>query len=107
MVRHLTPAELKARLEAGADALTVLDVREDWEAALCSIPGSIHIPMGRIPASLDRLAPGGETVVVCHHGMRSLQVAHYLEQQGYGRVHNLTGGIDAWAVQVDPLMQRY
>jgi rhodanese-related sulfurtransferase len=85
----------------------LLDVREPWEHAICRIGGSELVPMRQIPnatAELDRERP---TVVICHHGIRSQQVARFLEQQGFRRVINLRGGIAAWASDVDPEMPTY
>ncbi|HYB90688.1 MAG TPA: rhodanese-like domain-containing protein [Candidatus Binataceae bacterium] len=99
-------AELKARLMRG-DRVLIIDVREGEEVALAPFPGAIHIPMGDIPSRLAELDPDRETVVVCHHGIRSAQVANYLAQMGFEHVLNLSGGIDAWSVEADPSMPRY
>ena len=85
----------------------VLDVREAWEVELASLPGSVHVPMGSIVASLDQLDPDRSTVCLCHHGARSMQVAIYLQRQGFRDVINLTGGIHAWSEQVDPAVRTY
>ena len=85
----------------------VLDVREPWEHEICSIPDSTLLPMQEIPARLQELPADTDIVVVCHHGMRSLQVAQFLKQSGLARVFNLSGGIAAWAAQVDPDMSQY
>lgn len=85
----------------------VLDVREAWECELCRIEGAQHIPMHLVPMRCGELDPQRDIVVVCHHGGRSMQVAMFLERQGYGAVHNLMGGIEAWACDVDPTMHRY
>lgn len=87
--------------------LQLLDVREEWEYAIAHIEGSIHIPMGEIPARLDEIDPERPVAVLCHHGMRSLYVARFLESHGFGRVTNVEGGIDAWARDVEPGMARY
>ncbi|MCB6183408.1 sulfurtransferase [Leeia sp. TBRC 13508] len=84
----------------------LIDVREPWEFALCAIPGSINIPMQTIPSRLNDIEEG-DIVTICHHGMRSYQVALYLENAGLGPVHNLTGGVEAWASEVDPTMAHY
>lgn len=102
----LTPAELQARLSAGED-LVVLDVREDEERALCAIEGSVHIPMGELSLRHVELDPERTTVCVCHHGIRSAHVASALDRMGFESLFNLTGGIDRWAVEVDPAMARY
>lgn len=87
----------------------LLDVREPWEFARCHIAGSELIPMRQIPLALDQdqLDPQQEIVVICHHGIRSRQVAYYLEQQGFTKLINLEGGVEAWAQDVDPTMERY
>ena len=87
--------------------LSLLDVRETWEFELCHIQGSINIPMAEIVDKLDILDRSGETVVICHHGMRSLQVAAYLEIEGFKKVINLEGGIAAWASRIDSQMPQY
>ncbi|HEX7045621.1 MAG TPA: rhodanese-like domain-containing protein [Burkholderiales bacterium] len=85
----------------------VLDVREPWEVEICALPGSTCIPMAEIPGRIDELPRDRPIVVVCHHGMRSLQVARYLDARGFAPLYNLTGGIDAWARDVDPGVVRY
>jgi rhodanese-related sulfurtransferase len=85
----------------------LLDVREPWEFETCHIAGARLIPMRGIPAQVDALDRDAETVVICHHGGRSFQVAMFLEQQGFGRLFNLTGGVEGWSRQVDPAMPRY
>jgi rhodanese-related sulfurtransferase len=105
-VSELEPVELKRRLDRG-DALTVLDVREHEELRIAAFPGAVHIPMGEIPSRLTELDPDGNLVVVCHHGMRSAQVAQYLARSGFANVSNMSGGIDEWAATVDPATPRY
>jgi len=105
-IGELEPAELKQRLDRG-EALAVLDVREPEEVRLAALPGAIHIPMGDIPARLSELDCEAQWVVVCHHGMRSAQVAMYLARMGFTRVANLSGGIDEWSLTVDPAVPRY
>lgn len=102
---EITPGELKKRIDRGDHPL-VLDVREPWEVAAASLPGAVNIPMGEIPSRLSELDPGRETVVLCHHGIRSAQVAMYLARNGFEKVSNLAGGIDAWA-DLDPAVPRY
>lgn len=89
------------------DTPLILDVREMEEVALASFPHAVHIPMGEVPSRLSELDSGREIVVVCHHGIRSAQVAAYLSSVGFERVLNLAGGIDAWSVSVDPAVPRY
>ena len=106
MIGKIDPVTLKARLDRGESVL-ILDVREPFEIALAPFPGATHIPMGDIPSRLTELDPDRETVVVCHHGVRSAQVAMYLAQNGFERVLNLAGGIDAWSEDADPSTPRY
>lgn len=93
--------------DTGRKSPVLLDVREGWEVALCHLPDSLHIPMQQVPAKLVELDSGNDLVVICHHGARSMQVAMFLERQGFSAVFNLTGGIEAWAVEVDSSMHRY
>lgn len=107
-MEQVDPAALKQWLEGPETSRpALLDVREPWEVQRCAIPGSITVPMAEIPGRMQEFDPGRDWVVLCHHGMRSLQVALFLERQGFTRMHNLRGGIDAWATQVDPAMPRY
>jgi rhodanese-related sulfurtransferase len=85
----------------------LIDVREVWEFETARIEGAENIPMASIPTSLEELSKAAATVVVCHHGMRSMQVANYLASQGFTKVFNLEGGIDAWSREVDPSVTRY
>jgi rhodanese-related sulfurtransferase len=105
-IGEIEPVELKARRERG-DKVIVLDVREPEEIAIARFPDSTHIPMGDISSRLSELDPGAEWVVVCHHGVRSAQVAMYLAHMGFERVSNLNGGIDAWSLTADPATPRY
>ena len=85
----------------------ILDVREPWEHAICRIEQARLLPMQEIPAHCSELPRDQDIVVLCHHGMRSLQVALYLRDAGLERLYNLDGGIAAWAEQVEPTMARY
>ena len=102
---EIEPTELKRRLGQGDQPL-IVDVREPWEIATAAIAGTVNIPMGEIPSRLSELDPDRETIVMCHHGVRSAQVAMYLARNGFERVLNLAGGIDAWS-EVDPSVPRY
>jgi rhodanese-related sulfurtransferase len=107
-MKQIAPSDLTAWLGDPARAQPVLlDVREPWEFQTCSIPGSRHIPMGQIPARAREVDPQQEVVVICHHGARSMQVAMFLERNGYAKVHNLAGGVDSWARTVDRSMPVY
>ena len=79
----------------------VLDIREPWELALARLPMTVDIPMYQVPDRLDELDCAAEIVVICHHGARSRQIGAFLQQNGFSRVINLTGGIDAWSSDVD------
>ncbi len=103
---QISVQQLKTLQESGEN-WQVLDVRETWEYEICHIPDSKHIPMQDIPSMLDKLDQQANIAVLCHHGMRSLQVAAYLEREGFNHVVNVTGGIDAWASEIDSSMQRY
>jgi rhodanese-related sulfurtransferase len=106
MVEEISVVELKQRRDRGEKPL-VLDVRESWEVQLASIPDVVHVPMNQIPARLGEFPRDGETIVMCHAGGRSLRVAHFLANQGFTRVANLTGGIAAWSEQVDATVPQY
>jgi rhodanese-related sulfurtransferase len=102
-MRQLSAPELAAWLaDPARPAPVLLDVREPWEVAIAALPGALTIPMGRIVEQTAQLDTTRPIVCVCHHGMRSLQVAAYLARRGFDDVWNLSGGIDAWARQVDP-----
>lgn len=105
-IKEITPGEFTAR--AGTDPTPLLlDVREDWELAIARLEQAVHIPMGEVPARLGELDPAREIVVMCRSGGRSAQVARFLQQQGFGKVWNLAGGILAWSEQVDPSLAQY
>ncbi len=105
-MRQFRPSELAAYIESGHTPV-LLDVREPWEWNLCRLPGAILIPMGELPARAQELNKNAETVVICHHGVRSYHAARYLETLGFDNVVNLSGGVAAWADEVDPAMPRY
>ncbi len=106
-MRQMTPKQVAQWLASDAELPVLLDVREPWELDICRIEGSISIPMGQIPGAVPKLDPDREIVVICHHGIRSYQVARYLEQCGLTRVVNLAGGVAAWARDQDPSMAVY
>lgn len=101
----IAPGELKRRLDRG-ELPVLLDVREPWEFALSRIEGSLLLPMSAGPSRLGDLDPAAETVVICHHGVRSIQVAQFLSRSGFGNVLNLEGGLDAYS-DVDPSVPQY
>ena len=85
----------------------LLDVREPWEFATCSVADSFAMPMGEVSARLAEIDLDTPIVCICHHGARSWQVALFLKGRGARNVHNLTGGVAAWAQQVDPAFPTY
>ncbi|MCE9641164.1 MAG: sulfurtransferase [Betaproteobacteria bacterium] len=108
LIEQLPATALRAWLDDKSRAAPlVLDVREPWEHNVCHIAGAQLLPMQEIPARVGELPQDRDIVVMCHHGMRSLQVANYLQSAGVSRVYNLSGGIAAWADQVEPAMSRY
>lgn len=106
MVNELSVTDLKSRRDAGTGPL-VLDVREGWELDIARIPEVLHIPMNEIPARVGELDADREIVVMCRSGGRSMQVAQFLARNGFRSVANLTGGILAWARDVDPSVRAY
>jgi rhodanese-related sulfurtransferase len=105
-IEEITVQELKRRQDSG-ETLRLIDVREPWEVELARIPGALHIPMGEIPERLQELDPAANTVVMCKSGGRSSRVAAFLKSRGFAQVANLTGGIDAWAREIDPTLSSY
>ncbi len=98
--------QLKSWLDEGVE-LQILDVREPVELEICRIEGTSHIPMRQIPERYAELDVEVLTVVYCHHGPRSGQVVAYLRQQGLENTTNLSGGINAWSLRIDPSVPRY
>lgn len=106
-MRNLSAAELKKHLEQANPAPLLLDVREPWEYQRVHFPNSDLIPMRQIPMALSKLDQQQEIVVICHHGIRSRQVAMFMENYGFKNIINLHGGIDAWAREIDSTMALY
>lgn len=107
-MRQISARELSDWLnDKGREKPVLLDVREPWEFDVCHISGSKHIPMRTVPARVSELDPEREIIVICHHGARSFQVGIFLERQGFGDVVNLSGGVAAWAHEVEPAMRQY
>jgi rhodanese-related sulfurtransferase len=103
---EITPAELKKKLDAG-EKLLLIDVREQWEYDTCRIEGSRLIPMRTIPANVQSLDVEEPVICYCHHGMRSLDVAVWLQKQGVESARSLTGGIERWSAEIDQKVPRY
>lgn len=107
-MQHMTVTELAQRLaDSSQTKPLLLDVREPWEYETCHIPGAILMSMQTVPARMQELDDEQEIVCICHHGARSMQVAQFLERHGFTQLINLTGGVHAWAQQVDPGMPTY
>ncbi len=93
-----------ARLNEGDTVL--LDVRESFEVAICSLPNAVHIPLAQLPQRYNELPRDKSIAALCHHGGRSARAAGFLTEAGY-TVMNVAGGIDAYAAEIDPNMARY
>ena len=106
MFDKLSPEEF-IRRRADGELWQLLDVREPWEIEIASVGDSQRIPMGEIPVRYRELDPGTPVAVLCHSGGRSARVADFLSRQGYARVANIEGGIDAWSRDCDPAIPRY
>ena len=108
MIQQISPRALAEALAQG-QAIRLLDVRQTWENQLASLPGSALIPLNELPQRAGEIGIDGDStlVVYCHHGIRSLSAAAYLERLGHPSVKSLAGGIDAWSCEVDPAVPRY
>jgi rhodanese-related sulfurtransferase len=115
MIDQLNPGNFATWRDAAGKPPVVLDVREPWELQTASVKPDgfalLHMPMQSIPARIDELKQTHGTdqpiACLCHHGMRSMQVANYLAQNGFTQVVNLQGGIAAWAQQLDDSIPQY
>jgi rhodanese-related sulfurtransferase len=105
-IKSLSASELQQKIQA-KDPFFLLDVREPFEFNHAKIEGSVLIPLNQIPQRLRELDAEQEIVVLCHHGIRSMQAANFLVQVGFKQVSNLTGGIDAWSLECDSSVARY
>jgi adenylyltransferase/sulfurtransferase len=103
---EISAVQLHARLERGEE-LCLLDVREPFEYQICQLTNATLIPLGELVWRVDELDKGKEIIIYCHAGVRSARAVAMLYQAGFDKVKNLIGGIDAWAVDVDPRMPRY
>ncbi|MBT8117050.1 MAG: sulfurtransferase [Gammaproteobacteria bacterium] len=106
-MREMTTGECRDYLAGATEKPVLLDVREPWEYRIVHLDDSVLIPMRQIPAAVDTLDRDRETIVICHHGVRSRQVALYLERLGFTNVVNLKGGMDAWAKHTDTTLPTY
>jgi rhodanese-related sulfurtransferase len=106
---EISPAEVKASLTAG-QALVLIDVRTNEELAIASLAGAEHIPMDQVPAQVQRIEAASDkarVIVMCHHGVRSMNVTAWLRQQGVANCQSMSGGIDLWSLTVDHSVPRY
>lgn len=102
---EISPADAAALAQAGQ--ARIVDVREPWEFATAHIEGSLAMPMRDVPGRLQELDRGERLIVVCHLGVRSMNVTAWLRKQGFGQAQSLRGGIDAWSTEVDASVARY
>ena len=108
MPGEISAGDLASRLRK-RKAIHLVDVREAWERAIAKLNDHQHIPLDELPQRMDEVKPpdGAQLVLYCHHGVRSLAAAEFLEQQGLAGVLSLRGGIDAWSAQVDSNVPAY
>lgn len=108
-IQEITSKQLAKMLTTDLDNIFLLDVREDNEVEICSIEGSNHIRMNLIPLYLDRIPDNKSIIIYCHHGIRSLNVANFLINNGFDEelIYSLKRGIDDWALVIDKTMSRY
>jgi rhodanese-related sulfurtransferase len=108
MIPQIGAKPLAAKIDAG-EPVFLLDVRQRWEHEIASIPGSVLIPLSELGGRLGEIEPPDNALIVvyCHHGIRSMAGVEFLQKRGFKSVASLTGGIDAWAVEMEPEMPRY
>jgi rhodanese-related sulfurtransferase len=108
MVRQISPRDL-AKQFANSHPLVLIDVRQPWEHQTAALPGSLLIPLNDLAQRSREVAVDALTLIVvyCHHGIRSLSAAKFLERLGFTNVHSLARGIDAWSCEVAPAVPRY
>ncbi len=106
-MRQLSPKQVLDLVEQSETKPVLLDVREDFENEICAIEGSINIPLHKISDAVEELDPQQEYILICHHGLRSQRAGIIMESQGFEKLVNLVGGIDAWACNIAPEMKRY
>jgi rhodanese-related sulfurtransferase len=108
LIEQLPATALREWLaDAARPAPLIIDVREPWEHAICRIEGAQLLPLQEIPARLSELPRDRDIVLLCHHGMRSLHAANFLQDAGLSRLYNLSGGINAWSEEVDSSVALY
>jgi rhodanese-related sulfurtransferase len=114
MIQQLRPQAFFEWLQAlppNSPPPLLIDVREGWEWETAHITASefemVHWPMQTVPQQASSLDTERPVAVLCHHGSRSLAVAHFLEKQGFETLINIDGGIHAWSQEIDPLVAQY
>ena len=105
-INEIDVLQLKNRLDAN-EKLTIIDIRESSELAICEIKGATHIPMMDIPNKITKLNKTEELIIQCRSGVRSARVCEFLMHNGFGNVKNLKGGILEWIRLIDPSQQTY
>ncbi len=104
---EITPGEVRRKLD-GPEPPVLLDVRELAELQIARIQGALHMPMGDVPTRANQeLDPDAHIIVLCHHGVRSLNVTQWLRQQGFEKVQSMSGGMDRWSREIDPSVPTY
>lgn len=103
---QIEPRDVKGKIERG-EKFVLVDVREPWEHAICRIGGAVLVPMKELPARAGWLEEAEDVVLYCHSGVRSLNAAAWLREQGVESARSMAGGIDRWAMEIDPAVPRY
>jgi rhodanese-related sulfurtransferase len=103
---EISPRDVQAMIARGEKFLFV-DVREKWEHDVARIEGAILIPLRQIPPNVEKLSEAGKIVLLCHHGIRSMDAAVWLQSQGIQEAVSMSGGIDQWSREVDSSIPRY
>ncbi len=110
-ITEISVKELAQRLSSSDPEIQLVDVREPQEVAIAHIEGFVNLPLSEFPTWAEqiptRFAPHAETLVLCHHGIRSAQMCHWLIAQGFTNVKNVAGGIDAYSMLVDSTIPQY
>lgn len=110
-ISQISVEELAERLTSGKPDIQLVDVREPQELALASIDGFVNLPLSEFAQWGEQISirfdPHAETLVLCHHGIRSAQMCQWLIAQGFTNVKNIAGGIDAYSTLVNPSIPHY
>jgi adenylyltransferase/sulfurtransferase len=104
---EISVTEAKALRDRTPAGVRIIDVREPFELEICRVDGAVPIPMRQIPEQIDALPRDQHLLILCHAGARSRRVTEYLRARGLPAVSNIAGGIEAWAVEIEPGMPRY